>query len=63
MLGEELPGMLYEPEHHRVVYQDLPLDPLLQREHQGADQPLELPRRVLDRAIGLCSYAGGDPST
>eukprot|EP00969_Alexandrium_andersonii_P252207 11147207-Alexandrium_andersonii.AAC.1 len=34
MLGEELPGMLYEPERDRVVYRDLPLDPLLQREHQ-----------------------------
>eukprot|EP00969_Alexandrium_andersonii_P156175 6904992-Alexandrium_andersonii.AAC.1 len=53
MLGEELPGMLYEPEHYRAVYRDLPLDPLLQRERHGAGQPLELPRRILDRAVGL----------
>eukprot|EP00969_Alexandrium_andersonii_P278489 12309982-Alexandrium_andersonii.AAC.1 len=40
--------MLYEPEHHRVVYRDLPLGPLPQGQHQGADQPLELPHRVLN---------------
>eukprot|EP00969_Alexandrium_andersonii_P034829 1523852-Alexandrium_andersonii.AAC.1 len=40
----ELPGMLDEPEHDRVVYWEPPLDPLLQHKHQGADQPLELPR-------------------
>eukprot|EP00969_Alexandrium_andersonii_P152488 6743013-Alexandrium_andersonii.AAC.1 len=33
-LREELPGMLDEPEHYRVVDWDLPLDHLLQRQHQ-----------------------------
>eukprot|EP00969_Alexandrium_andersonii_P247468 10935573-Alexandrium_andersonii.AAC.1 len=34
VLGEELPGMLYQPEHSRVVHWDLPLDSLLERQHQ-----------------------------
>eukprot|EP00969_Alexandrium_andersonii_P304576 13463434-Alexandrium_andersonii.AAC.1 len=48
-----LAGMLDEPEHDRVAHWDPPLDPLLQRQHHGADQPLELPHRILDGAIGL----------
>eukprot|EP00969_Alexandrium_andersonii_P170092 7520068-Alexandrium_andersonii.AAC.1 len=35
-----------------------PLEPPLKRQHQGTDQPLELPRRVFDRAIRL-RLAGG----
>eukprot|EP00969_Alexandrium_andersonii_P007102 310138-Alexandrium_andersonii.AAC.1 len=35
-----------------MVYRDLPLDPLLKRQHRGADQPFELPHGILDRAIG-----------
>eukprot|EP00969_Alexandrium_andersonii_P305010 13482514-Alexandrium_andersonii.AAC.1 len=43
--------MLYQPEHRRAAHRDLPLDPPLQRQRQGADYPLELPRRVFDGAI------------
>eukprot|EP00969_Alexandrium_andersonii_P366731 15469143-Alexandrium_andersonii.AAC.1 len=44
--------MLYQPEHYRMVGRDLPLDPLLQSQHQGADQPRELPHRVLCGTVG-----------
>eukprot|EP00969_Alexandrium_andersonii_P069535 3067719-Alexandrium_andersonii.AAC.1 len=44
-----------------VVHRDLPLDPLPQREQQCADQPLELPRRILDRAVGLRLIRGRRP--
>eukprot|EP00969_Alexandrium_andersonii_P039473 1729492-Alexandrium_andersonii.AAC.1 len=38
------------------------LDPLLQREHQGAHQPLELPHSTIE-PFDCGSYAGGDSST
>eukprot|EP00969_Alexandrium_andersonii_P028492 1243759-Alexandrium_andersonii.AAC.1 len=44
--------MLYQPGHHRVVHWDLPLDPLLRRQHHGAGQPLERPHRVLNGPVG-----------
>eukprot|EP00969_Alexandrium_andersonii_P315549 13941487-Alexandrium_andersonii.AAC.1 len=36
-----------------MVHRDLPLEPLLKRQHQGADQPLELLHRILDGTVGL----------
>eukprot|EP00969_Alexandrium_andersonii_P067349 2971703-Alexandrium_andersonii.AAC.1 len=36
-----------------MAHQDLPLGPLLERQHQGAGQPLELPHRILDGTVGL----------
>eukprot|EP00969_Alexandrium_andersonii_P172644 7632231-Alexandrium_andersonii.AAC.1 len=36
-----------------MVHRDLPLGPLLKRQHQGADQPLELPRRILNGTVSL----------
>eukprot|EP00969_Alexandrium_andersonii_P053613 2358570-Alexandrium_andersonii.AAC.1 len=61
VLREELSGMLHQPEHGRMVYRDLPLDPLLKRQHRGADQPRELPRRVLDGTVGLRFVRGRRP--
>eukprot|EP00969_Alexandrium_andersonii_P124691 5511893-Alexandrium_andersonii.AAC.1 len=45
--------MLNQPEHDRVVDWDLPLGPLLQRQHKGADQPFELPYGILDGSVRL----------
>eukprot|EP00969_Alexandrium_andersonii_P209494 9253696-Alexandrium_andersonii.AAC.1 len=45
--------MLHQPEHHRVVHRDLPLDSPLERQYQGADQLPALPHRILDSTIGL----------
>eukprot|EP00969_Alexandrium_andersonii_P011051 480537-Alexandrium_andersonii.AAC.1 len=53
VLGQQLPGMLYKPEHTRVIHRHLPLDPRLKRKREGADQPFELLDGVLGRAIGL----------
>eukprot|EP00969_Alexandrium_andersonii_P154275 6819987-Alexandrium_andersonii.AAC.2 len=52
VLREELSGTLRQPEHD-VVYRDLPLGPLLERQHPSANQPLELPRRLLGGTVGL----------
>eukprot|EP00969_Alexandrium_andersonii_P295550 13064491-Alexandrium_andersonii.AAC.1 len=62
VLREELPRMLRQPERDGVSHWDLPLDPPLKGEHQGADQPLELPHGVLDGAIGLRLVRGGGDS-
>eukprot|EP00969_Alexandrium_andersonii_P192806 8517418-Alexandrium_andersonii.AAC.1 len=53
VLREELAGVLHQPEHHRMAHRDPPLESLPKRQHQGADQPLELPRRILDGTVGL----------
>eukprot|EP00969_Alexandrium_andersonii_P348391 15405206-Alexandrium_andersonii.AAC.1 len=53
VLREERPRALRQPEHDRAIHRGLPLDPPLKGEHQGAGQPLELPRGVLDGTIGL----------
>eukprot|EP00969_Alexandrium_andersonii_P300650 13291704-Alexandrium_andersonii.AAC.1 len=53
VLREELPCVLHQPEHRRVIHWNLPWDPFLEGQHHRTDQPLELPHGVLDRAIGL----------
>eukprot|EP00969_Alexandrium_andersonii_P017441 762492-Alexandrium_andersonii.AAC.1 len=53
VLREELPRMPHQPEHRGVIRWSLPLDPFLEGQHQGADQPLELPHGVLYGAVGL----------
>eukprot|EP00969_Alexandrium_andersonii_P104803 4624163-Alexandrium_andersonii.AAC.1 len=45
--------MLDEPEHNQMIHRHLPLDPRLERQHEGADQPFELLDGFLQRAIGL----------
>eukprot|EP00969_Alexandrium_andersonii_P114266 5051352-Alexandrium_andersonii.AAC.1 len=49
----ELPRMLHQPARSGVIHWNPPLHPLLEGQHQGTGQPLELPHGVLDRAIGL----------
>eukprot|EP00969_Alexandrium_andersonii_P059710 2629893-Alexandrium_andersonii.AAC.1 len=53
VLGEQSPHVLDEPQHDGVVDWDLPIGPALERQHQGPDQSLQLPRRILDRPVGL----------
>eukprot|EP00969_Alexandrium_andersonii_P072045 3179325-Alexandrium_andersonii.AAC.1 len=45
--------MLDELQHDGVVHGDPPLDPALERQHQGPDQSLQLLHRVLGRPVGL----------
>eukprot|EP00969_Alexandrium_andersonii_P306268 13538905-Alexandrium_andersonii.AAC.1 len=53
VLREELPRVLHQPEHRGAIRWNLPLDPFLEGQHQGTDQPLELPPGFLNRAVGL----------
>eukprot|EP00969_Alexandrium_andersonii_P217107 9589924-Alexandrium_andersonii.AAC.1 len=53
VLRGELPCVLHQPEHRRVIHWNPPLDPFPEGQHQGTDQPLDLPHGVLNRAIGL----------